>query len=219
MQGVVYKDQVVPVSIEVVDGRTQGTWWDPKTHPKNIRDRKGIIRAGIIHHQAGEGDAKAVYNVLSKRESGEGKFVYLSVHFEIDHKGVITQLCDLDHCAQHAGDANEWTWGVEIANLGTGKASKNHPREFYVDHMHGRSMGFLAFYDEQKFAACNLCREVHKILGLSLDIPKGPTGKSVRGVLTDEELGTWRGILAHYMITTRKIDPSPDMMDYLVSCF
>lgn len=217
MQGIVYKGQIVPASIEVVDGRTQGTWWDPKTHPKNIRVRKEQIRAGIIHHQAGEGDAKAVFNVLSKRESGEEKFVYLSVHFEIDQKGTITQLCDLDHCAQHAGSANEWTWGVEIANLGTGKESKNHPRKFYIDQMHGRSMRFLAFYDEQKIAACNLCKEVHRIIELPLDIPRGLIGKAVRGVLTDEELGAWKGVLAHYMITNRKIDPSPDMMDYLVS--
>ena len=219
MNGIIYKDKIeVPnFPIEVVDARQKygpKFWWDPKDDPRNCRHRLQPILGGVIHHQAGEGDADNTFNVLNARPKKGGGFTYLSVHFEIDQKGIITQMADLATVCQHAGDANEWSWGVEIANLGRPPASSHWPRASYWDEMHGIKTLYLAFYDVQMEACLKLVRAVHQILGIGTDIAKGPDGKVIRRVLTDEER-EGNEIFAHFHLTDNKPDPSPHLMDYL----
>jgi len=218
MKGIVHKGKIIvpKLDIDIVNGADHGMWWDPATTPKNCRARTRAHMAGVIHHQAGEGNASSCFNVLNKREAlSPGKFYYLSVHFQVDQKGIITQLADLDTVCQHAGDVNEWTWGVEISNRGTGKAGGKWPRQPYVDTMHGTSVTFLAFYQDQRDAVLKLVRAVHEVLGMGTSIPS-EGNKAIRRVATPDEMKR-ADVLAHYMITDNKIDPCPDMMDYLVA--
>lgn len=212
MKGIIYRGTVVEADVDVVDGRSIGCWWNPSTtkHARH-RDPSVPVRFGVFHHQAGEGQAKSVYSVLESRR--------LSVHFEIDQNGTITQMCDLDDVALQAGENNEHSWGVEIANLGLPPATKKWPRGTYKDVLHGNRIEFLSFFDVQKKAAVDLGVAVNKILGLPVltpCLPPSTPARAYRGVLPAPFLATHRGFVAHYMLTTNKIDPSPDLMDHLV---
>lgn len=222
MQGIIYQGKILNpgFKIQVNDARESlgpQFWWSPKDDPRNCRPRTELITGGVIHHQGGEGDADNVFNVLNARPRRKRKgFVYLSVHFEIDQKGLITQYADLDTVCKHAGNANGWSWGVEIANRGRGKPSKRWPRKEYSDTMHGRTMKFLAFYDEQYEACLKLVKAVHTVLGLETRVPPHHEidNSAFRDELPEEQMDDY-DVFAHYMLTDVKVDPAPDMMDYL----
>lgn len=221
MQGIIYQGSVRDpgFEIDVNDARESlgpRYWWDPKNDKRNCRTRTEPIEGCVVHHQGGEGDADNVFNVLDKRPRRKRKgFSYLSVHFEIDQNGLITQLADLDTVCKHAGNANGWSWGTEIANVGYGRCHPSWPRDEYEDMMHGRRKLFRAFYQAQKESAAKLIEAVHTIIGLGFRIPcGGPDYLPIREELADEKMDGY-DIFAHYMLTDNKADPAPDMMDYL----
>jgi hypothetical protein len=58
------------------------------------------------------------------------------------------------------------------------------------------------------------------MLGLPLSIPVDATGmRARRTVLTTDELAMHRGLVAHYMVTSKKKDPSPHLLDDLIRKF
>lgn len=221
MQGIIYQGEVRDPGFEISVNDARESlgpkyWWDPEDDPRNCRIRTEPIEGAVIHHQAGEGDADNVFNVLNKRPRRKRKgFTFLSVHFEIDQNGLITQLADVEDVCKHAGNANGWSWGVEIANVGYGKCHPSWPREEYEDHMHGRRKLYRAFYQAQKEATVALVKAVHTVLGLGFRIPCDEDGKPIRWELEDDQMDEY-DIFAHYMLTDNKPDPAPDMMDYLV---
>lgn len=221
MDGVIYKNHITRPDflIEIVDAREKygpKYWWDPKNKPQNCRPRTEPIVGGVIHHQAGEGGATNVFHTLTARPKKKGGFTYLSVHFQIDQHGVITQLADLDTVCKHAGDANEWSWGVEIANMGHGTPNRRWPRVAYWDEMHGAKIKYLSFYDVQMEACLKLVHAVHVTLGLGTTVAVGLDGKALRRVLSKEERQNVE-VFAHFNLTNQKPDPSPHLMDYLAA--
>lgn len=221
MNGIIYQGGIVTPSIPIaiIDARQKygnEYWWDPKGDPKNCRIRTDPILGAVIHHQGGEGSANTMFNLLKARPKKDGGASYLSVHFEIDQKGAITQLADLGTVCQHAGEANNWSWGVEIANNGMGKSNAKWPRANYSDEMHGVKVQYLAFYDSQMEACLKLIKAVHQILGLKTRIATGDTGKTLRRVLTRQERTNYE-VFAHFHLTVEKMDPSPHLMDYLAA--
>ena len=223
MLGLIWKDKICLCDIEVVDGREDGLWWDYTDKENTGGRRVEAVRFGVIHHQAGEGKAKQNFNNLNARVNPKDPddIDYLSVHFEIDQEGVITQMADLDTVCHQAGDVNGVSWGVEIANLGLGRPSHSYPREQYTDMLHGIThRDFLKFFPAQVEATYKLCLFVNLLLGLPVKIPADATGtKARRGVLSREELDAHQGLVGHYMITKKKVDPSPHLLDELIKKF
>ena len=204
MSHVLYRGVEHEVAFPVVDGRAKGLWWEPAD--RGARPRTEAIRFGVLHHQAGEGSALAVYRVLRRRG--------LSVHFQIDQHGLITQFADVDTVTLHAGAVNGASWGVEIANRGVPPAQKKWPRCHYDDVVHGRERTFLAFYSAQVEAIERLCRAVNGLLGLPLDLPMAES-KVARSKMQESEIAKWRGLLGHLHVSSKKIDPSPHLLDDL----
>lgn len=223
MRGLIWKDKICPCEIDVIDGREDGTWWDYNDEENTAGRRKEPIRFGVLHHQAGEGKAKQCYDVLNKRADPKhpGEFDYLSVHFEIDQDGLITQMADLDTVCHQAGGVNAESWGVEIASLGLGHPSQKYPRDQYTDMVNGVThRDYLKFYPQQVESAYRLCLYVNAMLGIPFTIPVDATGmKAIRTVLSKAELEIFRGLIGHYMITEKKPDPSPHLLDELVNRF
>lgn len=223
MRGLIWKDKICPCDIEVVDGREDGLWWDYTDKENTAGRRTEPMRFGVLHHQAGEGKANQCYENLNKRENPKqpGDFDYLSVHFEIDQVGVITQMADLDTVCHQAGSVNAVSWGVEIASLGLGRSSQKYPRESYTDIVNGVThRDYLKFYPAQVEAAYKLCVYANTMLGLPLDIPRDATGmRALRVILPKYKLDVFRGLIGHYMITVKKPDPSPHLLDELISRF
>ena len=223
MRGLVYKDKICPCDIDVIDGREDGLWWDYNDKDNTSGRRVEPVRFGVIHHQAGEGKARQVFDVLNKRENPKkpGDFDYLSVHFEIDQLGVITQMADLDTVCHQASGVNQVSWGVEIANLGLGRPSHAYPREQYTDMVNGVThRDYLKFLPAQVESTFKLCLYANVLLGLPLVIPADASRmKARRSVLPKVELDTYRGLVGHYMITEKKPDPSPHILDELIRKF
>jgi hypothetical protein len=220
MRGLVWKDTIHSCDLDVIDGREDGLWWDHTDRENTSGQRIEPILFGVIHHQAGEGKAKQTFAVLNKRENPKkhGDFNYLSVHFEIDQEGVITQMADLDTVCHQAGHVNQVSWGVEIANLGLGDPPHAYPRKQYTDMLHGVThRDFLTFLPAQVESTYRLCLFVNVLLGIPFTIPLDVSGvKARRGILSKAELDVHRGLVGHYMITEKKIDPSPHLLDELI---
>ncbi len=169
----------------------------------------------------------------------------LSVHFMLDVDGTIYQTLDVKERAWHAGEANDRSVGVEIANIGaypdmktldqwygkdedgkpyitfpqsvvpTGvrtpdfvaRPSRDEPVEGTI---HGRKLYQYDLTDEQYDSLIKLAATLHEALpNLALDYPRDAGGNVRTDELTAEELGAFRGLLAHWHITKGKVDPGP----------
>jgi N-acetylmuramoyl-L-alanine amidase len=76
----------------------------------------------VIHYDA-VGSAERCFRALHDNRG-------LSVHFLLDLDGTIYQTLDLREKAFHARDANDWSVGVEIANIG-GHSTPKLLQEWY----------------------------------------------------------------------------------------
>jgi len=212
-RGILYNGRLLPSAGMVADGRTVPLraggvcfWQEPSP---NIRARKNAIRAVLLHHTAGEGNGTAIFKTLQSRK--------LSVHFTIDREGVVTQHADLASVAYHAGPANSYTVGIEIASRGVAPSLPQAPRESYADRVHGVERLFLAFYKDQVTATRTLCRDLCDLLQLPFKFPTSEDGSVKRVLLTGSELSTWRGMLGHMHVSQKKVDPSPHIYEELLS--
>jgi hypothetical protein len=57
------------------------------------------------------------------------------------------------------------------------------------------------------------------LLSLPLIIPASTQFKARRNVLPPADLEKFRGLVAHYMVTEKKKDPSPHLMDEMIVRF
>ena len=190
-----YKGEQRRGNANVRDGRRMGLWWG--NPGKGVRSRRQPIRAILLH-----------------QNRRTGKPIYLSVHFSIDREGNITQHADVDTVCLHAGIANEFSVGIEMANRGVAPALRGVPREVYSDSVHGRKMDFLRFFPAQVSAAYDLCIDLCDLLNLPWEFPT-ERGRVTRRLRSKKELTDHRGLLGHLHVSRRKVDPSPHLLDEL----
>jgi len=151
--------------------------------------------------------SKSCFNVLKKRE--------LSVHFCIDNDGTIYQLMDCNDVAWHAGNrkVNNNSLGVEISNAYYPKYQDTYrtqgfgPRPWYRNaQVHGETLQpFLGFYPVQVEAFKALAKALHKAYDIPLVAPMDGESLSTN-IVSDVQQATFKGVLSHYHVTTRKID-------------
>lgn len=182
------------------DGRELSLWFKP---PRNCRVRKEPARFVVWHTTGGEGGAKRVHDTLMLRG--------LSIHFTVDHDGKIVQQADLDTVTFHAGKHNAHSIGIEVRNKLLAPPHAKTPRDAFLGTVHGREFRFLAL----STAALESCRVLRDELSRRLSIPRA-TCRELR-VLTAEEIEAFRGHLGHLHLTTRKIDPGPELLRWLAS--
>ena len=151
--------------------------------------------------------SKSCFNVLKKRK--------LSVHFLIDNDGTIHQIMDTNHIAYHAGNrkVNNASIGVEISNAYYPKYQNVYKRKGFGPRplwegvkVHGRELEpFLGFYDVQLGALKALSEALNKAYGIPLLTPMR-NGQLIETIYNDVKNATFKGVVNHYHITTRKID-------------
>ena len=221
MAGLIQGGRIVPVvtPLEVVDGRQEGLWFDPGDPNTSAREQPADLI--VWHHQAGLGNAKSVHRVLKKRR--------LSVHFQIDLAGVVTQLADLSTVCAHVGKVNDRSVGVEIASYGLAKLPRRvlakirrrHDFYTYQDALHGRKLQFFRLLPAQVAAAYDLAvalsaaLEIPYRFPLEIRPPAGAPDRVVRETLSDEALRDFRGHIAHYHVSPHKVGVTPHLMDDL----
>lgn len=162
-------------------------------------------RAVLVHWTGGEREGPELVQAIAERTNDDGHRMGLSVQFSIGYDGTIWQHCDANAWAMHAGAANGWSCGIEVVNRANGKQSDKRPRVAYVDRVHGRGFTCSRFTDAQLTSLEVLVRALCRLWGLPYTVPEADTALSAR------ELAGYCGVLGHYHVTERKIDPGTDV--------
>jgi hypothetical protein len=188
------------VTHEDVDGLTL-----PKNCYKTVKNER--VPSMFVAHWDVCLSSKSCYNVLKKRK--------LSVHFLIDNDGTIYQLMDCNHIGFHAGNrkVNNSSVGVEISNAYYPKYQNIYrsrgfgPRPTWKGvKVHGNTLEpFLGFYDVQRSAFKALVKALHQAYGIPLETPTRDE-KIIKTQVPAVTLGSYKGVVNHYHVTTRKID-------------
>lgn len=134
----------------------------------------------------------------------------LSVQFGIDNDGTIYQLVNAEHLCWHARGANYDSVGIEVSNAVNLKYQGHYVREGFPKRpvikdarCHGRTLNpFLGFYPVQLRALEALVKALCSHYKIPLITPQSTTK------LPQEKLKDYRGVLAHYHINSKKIDPA-----------
>ena len=161
--------------------------------------------------------SKSCFNVLKKRR--------LSVHFCIDNDGTIYQLMDCNNVAWHAGNrkVNDKSIGVEISNAYYPKYQDMYrsqgfgPRPWCHDvEVHGKKLPpFLGFYPVQVEAFKVLAKTLHKVYNIPLVVPM-KEGNLSTTIVSDVQQATFKGVVNHYNISSRKIDCAGFKLDKIL---
>ena len=215
MQGIIYKGRQVDADIEVRDGRKtrlgngHTMWWN-----RPLRKKTELV---VWHHQASEASAKTLFGNMTIRG--------VSVQFQIDGDGNITQLADAMALCGHAKGFNDVSVGIEIANFGVkpkryetdARYDRFGPKRYaYDDKMHGQVMTFLRFHPAQIKAATRLGEVLSEVLEVPYVFPQEAGGRVIREVLEREALQFYRGHVGHFQLPRKagiKVDPSPHLLD------
>jgi N-acetyl-anhydromuramyl-L-alanine amidase AmpD len=180
---------------------------DPNHYARLTRpDGTPNLTMGVLHWTGGEGDHRAVYNTLRKRELG--------VHFFVDYKGRIFQYADpaVTVCP-HAGAVNRYAYGVEIQCRGTNHSEllqKRRPRGVERQELHGKPASVALFGSDQIEAVTGLCDafadlEVHpRRIPDSGDLIADPDARK-----------KFKGVLGHLHVSSKKLDPGMQIFDAL----
>jgi len=185
--------------------------------------RRGIdsIRQIVLHHTGGDGDGAArVYNTLFNDRR-------LSVHFVVDDDGRVFQFLDVVEKAWHAGKVNEVSVGIECnlfplvdrkPNYYSGPRNdrtNNVPHEVGRFEVHGKTYDAFVMPSKQVDSAARVCAGVWAGLYQQTGRPRFATAPlfphdEVTGEIPRTNVSDVRGhvgMLGHYHVTARKIDP------------
>lgn len=198
---------VVPFRV-VLPGES-GLEFVPKRGARRRYPKKTDIDLIVLHWTGGEGPAERVFRVLYKRRLG--------VEFVIDRDGVCYQFADpITTDTFDAGAVNPRSIGVEMVNYGYRKWWRNIPRkgrDRVIDHqmLQGGKRGVARFYPDQMRTMVMLCDAlVDLVPTIPANIPKVWNGHcwKVRPSRMDKhEIADFKGVLGHYHLTRRKLDP------------
>lgn len=160
----------------------------------------------VGHWTGGERGAEAVHRVLIERG--------LSVHFNLDLTGKLTQYASLDLRCAHAGSVGNRGLGVEASNQGFPSKDGTSPRPFDLVQIHGpktKPVRAVRFTDAQLAAWVALCEWCADRYGWPRQVP------NVLRQFTPAEIARWRGALEHLHLSRRKSDSGGHFMASLVA--
>ena len=193
--------------------------------PRYAKRKGGVdgIRQLVVHHSGGDGaDPSSMYNTLYLERG-------LSVHFACEDDGRIWQFNDLVDCCWHAGKHNRISVGVELCLYPLAKRrpryydearrarTGNLPHDVRDEIIHGKQMTVFVMPENQWQALALVYAATWVAIGDqrsggfdgAFDNPPvfprngvGDIPRTVSSLAMEHE-----GMLAHFMITRRKIDP------------
>lgn len=182
------------------------------------RRRRSKIDLAVLHWTGAEGAPSRVFRTLERRELG--------VEFCIGRDGVVWQFADpLELDTFDAGWVNRRSLGIEIVNAGWRKTAtalrrKNLDRCIYTDRIHGRKIDMADFLPPQTMAVVHLLDAVIDSGKTSIKraIPRTDAGGLVKRRMSRKELSTFAGVIGHFHVSRRKIDPGTRIFGTLAAC-
>lgn len=212
-----YKGQLVPATT-LGEGEDLHVVRDPKLEFRlgrdGVRVRTQPIDLIVLHWTAGEGDATSCYNVLRRRKTAKAP-KGLSVQFYSNYTGELTQYCDLDLVALHAGTVNGRSIGIEMQNKGVPPMSKKFPRGQYLTTLKGRKRSLLMFNNYQIDTLLLWLDHMCGLLKIPRKLPR-VKGAVPTTTMTPAQVRAHKGVIFHYMLSGEKIDPGTQLIDILI---
>lgn len=209
--GLILNNACVPCAVPVHNWLDHGMQFMVGRGARRRRVEKVPLELGVAHWTGGENPPETMFRVLQRRELG--------VEFAIDRDGTVYQFADpvlVD--TFDAGYVNKRSWGCEIVNYGyRGKLSmvprRGRDRETYTDTIHGRRREMARFASEQVDSFIALAEAIHGHLEIPLCVPTEPNGELLRRAMSRGEMKSFSGIVGHYHVTDRKLDPGTDLLN------
>lgn len=183
--------------------------------------RRARLRAyvhQIVLHYDAAGTSRRCFEVLQDERG-------LSAHFLLDVDGVLYQTLDVAERARHAGPANDRSVGIEIANIGAypnpaalaaarkrsaTPGKKDRPQTPVTGYVQGRRLHQFRFTDAQYRALIRLIRTLRRALpGIKAVYPESADGGVATTVLPPGPRKRFSGVLGHYHVSPKKVDPGP----------
>lgn len=182
---------------------------------EGLRRRRKKLDKLVVHWTAAEGSAQRVHKTLKRRG--------LSVDFIVDWDGKL-YLCNPDplkYLTWHAGNANAYSVGVEVVNYGyrhNAKDVKPHPvvqkfRPVQVQTIHGRQFYVADFFPAQLKTLRRLVWGVEYYLGIPTEFPTKEGTNQIVDTVFDWQ--SFAGVIGHYHVSPRKVDPGTAVLQYL----
>lgn len=157
-----------------------------------------------------------IYQTLDLKERAwhAGSANDRSIGVEIAHIGAYPNMKTLDAWYEIDPDGRPFvTFPSSLNPTGirtpefTAYASR---RELITGTINGSKLMQYDFTDQQYAALIKLSAALHRVLPkMRLDAPREPDGTVIPGVLTDEQMASFSGLLGHYHVTRGKTDPGP----------
>lgn len=173
---------------------------------ENVWSRKGHpINMIVCHHDVCL-TSHNCFDVLNRRG--------LSIAFMIDYDGTIFQSVNLQRSAQHCGNINSYSVGIEVCNpieikYNSFYTSKGlSPRPIIKSQMfHEKTYRkFLGLYPVQEEALKVLLKTLCTNLNIPLETPLNTDGSPLYDVYPQVQNCTYRGVVGHYHQNKEKWD-------------
>jgi hypothetical protein len=188
----------------------------------SLKELRKVVKCFVVHHSVTY-TAKSMYNGLNARN--------LSCNFliddDVDENGFATiyQCADIkDACWSH-GPMNKDGPGVEISYMPQAWEDRNlyseywqkklgvQPHKIVPDTVHGHKFKVFAPTDAQVKSSIRLLWGFGKLFpGVKMQFPKDKNGKIIKTTAEDDNK---LGLLAHFHVTRRKIDPMGYPFEYV----
>lgn len=175
-------------------------------------------RAIVFHWTAGIGDPSQVFRTLRARKSAQCPDG-LSVHFVIGTGGEIVQMASLDLRCLHAGQANDWSIGVEVVcpgypgEIAAKEAARGTKREVYRGIARGNESQMVGYTEAQYKSAIMLANHVCEVKAIPRLVPA-----DIGREFTAKEQASFAGVCGHMHIRgSTKQDPGPRLFERLLA--
>ncbi len=201
---------------DFLDGR------NARSQGRTMRLLRRHVDQIVIHYDAA-GTSRRCFQVLHDERG-------LSAHFLLDTDGTIYQTLDVRERARHAGEVNDRSIGIEIANLGAyenpaelalrrDRLALLEPAAFtgarpppapVVGNIQDRQLHQYPFTEAQYDALISLVAALCRTFpNIKRTVPRDRSGDVVTVVLPADRRERFRGILGHYHVSSSKVDPGP----------
>ncbi len=177
---------------------------------KVLQDRRGLSVHFLLDVDG------TLYQTLDLKERAwhAGKANDRSVGVEIAQIGAYPRPDDPALTAWYARDAGglrvRFPASIEDPGLRTpGYVPRPARGELFSGVVQGRHLYQYDFTEAQYRSLAHLLAALNRILRIPLRVPRAPSGRILDHALDPEELAGFEGVVGHWHVTTRKIDPGP----------
>lgn len=220
--GLIVKSSCIACPAPVANWLDHGMTFMAGKGARRRNHQKTEVDLAVWHWTGSENPVTTMFRVLQKRELG----VEVAIEWPEDDEAEfapVVQFADpwlVD--TFDAGFVNPRSWGLEIVSSGLATMwrrfrKRGHHRESYVDTINGKKQKMVRFHPAQIRSAIAVTEAINGAMRIPMTVPTNPDGSLIKRTMTRGELARYRGIVGHYHVSPRKIDPGTDLLEWMLA--